>query len=49
MHRQVTRDRLYPDFYQFFEAIFGFFDRTLPEDRHTLLEYGCRQLPGYYP
>ena len=36
MHRQVTHNRCYPDFHQFAEAIFGFFDRTLPENWHTI-------------
>jgi hypothetical protein len=48
MHRQVTHNRCYPDSHQFAEAIFGFFDRTLPENWHTIRSTH-RQLPGYYP
>ena len=36
MHRHVTHNRFYPDFRQFTEAIFGFFNQTLPWEWETI-------------
>ena len=36
MHRHVTHNRFYPDFRQFTEAIFGFFNQTLPREWETI-------------
>lgn len=38
MHRHVTHNRHYGNFRQFTEAIFGFFDRTLPNSGESMID-----------
>ena len=39
MHRHVTHNRFHADFRQFTEAIFRFFDETLPRERERIAEF----------
>jgi len=38
MHRHVRRNRFHADLRQFTEAIFRFFDGTLPREREAIAE-----------
>ena len=38
MHRHVTRNRFHADFRQFTEAIFRFFNETLPREREAFAD-----------